>query len=124
MTKATPEDPCTSKVCRSRLYCINEYVKSLHTHLRTLWSDLVAAGVKTDRDIQHMTFLQKFQKGRQGSVSDGDIEKIMAGTDSDTFFNLQDEDGSEAGNLADKEGSESLKAESVSSNNLSSDESM
>jgi len=90
------------------------YIKSLHTHLRTLLSDTQDGGGFTQRHLQHMKYLEFFQKGRRGSVQDVDIENIMFATDADTIFHLQEDEAAEAVSM--------LPFESVSSSGLDSDE--
>jgi hypothetical protein len=63
-------------------------IGGLHNDLRVLLSDLDAAGIKTKREIQHMKYLQHFQQGRAGPVSNVDIQKIMLDAGSDPLLEL------------------------------------
>ena len=73
------------------------------------------AGIRTDRHIVHMKFLQNFQQGRPGPVTDVDLQDIMweAGPDPELEIPQWTEDPTAATTLV---------PEPISSGNLSSDE--
>ena len=89
------------------------YIKSLHTHLRTLLSDTQDGSGSTKRLKQHMKYLQFFQTGRAGSVKDVDIDNLMYNAGPDAIFDLPEDEPQEESMLA---------YESVSSNNMDTDE--